>query len=165
MANRFWVGGTGTWDASDTTRSGPQLARAPDPPRQALPDPPRPAPATFPIVVVDGDTVRHRGQVYRLVGFDTAERGDRAQCDAERRLAEKASERLRLLIAGGNADLRRVPCECRPGEEGTPRCNYGRLCGSLTVGGRDVGQILISERLAHPYVCSAGRCPRKQSWC
>lgn len=35
---------------------------------------------------------------------------------------------------------------CLPaGAGGTPNCNYGRLCGSLTIGGRDVGQILIGE--------------------
>jgi hypothetical protein len=28
----------------------------------------------------------------------------------------------------------------------TGRCNYGRLCGSLSIGGRDVGQILIQRR-------------------
>jgi endonuclease YncB( thermonuclease family) len=138
-------------------RWGPQVAHAPDPSRPAV--------TTGEIVVVDGDTVRHQGHLYRLVGFDTPEKGDLARCEGERRLAEKATERLRQLILSGNADLRRVSCECRPGEEGTPRCNYGRLCGSLTAGGRDVGRIRINEGLAHPYVCSTGRCPPKRSWC
>src|SRR4051812_18529595 len=44
-------------------------------------------------------------------------------------------------------------------------CNYGRLCGSLTVGARDAGQILIGEGLAHPYVCGATSCPRRRQWC
>jgi hypothetical protein len=52
----------------------------------------------------------------------------------------------------------------RPGEEGTSRCNYGRVCGVLTVGGREVGQILIAEGLAHPYVCSGTSCPKRQPW-
>jgi hypothetical protein len=34
-----------------------------------------------PIEVIDGDTVRFNGAVYRLVGFDTPERGDKARCD------------------------------------------------------------------------------------
>jgi endonuclease YncB( thermonuclease family) len=84
-------------------------------------------------------------QIDRLVGFDTPERGDSARCEDERWRAEAATTRLRQLIAAGNARLQRVACACRPGEEGTSRCNYGRLCGSLTVGGRDVGQILIGE--------------------
>jgi endonuclease YncB( thermonuclease family) len=32
-----------------------------------------------------------------------------------------------------------------PGTVGTANGNYGRLCGSLFVGGRDVGPVLISE--------------------
>jgi endonuclease YncB( thermonuclease family) len=38
-----------------------------------------------PIEVIDGDTVRFNGAVYRLTGFDTPERGDKARCDDERR--------------------------------------------------------------------------------
>lgn len=118
------------------------------------------------IDVIDGDTVRHEGSTYRLVGFDTPERGDRARCDDERKRAEKATQRLRSLVSTGNPRLTRVACACRPGEEGTSRCNYGRLCGVLTVGGQDAGQILISEGLAHPYVCSGTSCPkRRPSWC
>lgn len=117
------------------------------------------------IFAVDGDTVRHQGQVYRLVGFDAPESGNRARCEDESRRAEKATSRLRELVAGGEVRLQRAACACRPGEEGTSRCNYGRLCGSLTVGGRDVGQILIGEGLARPYVCSGTRCPPRQRWC
>src|SRR5439155_24406799 len=83
-----------------------------------------------PIEVIDGDTVRMNGTPYRLTGFDTPERGDKARCEDERRRAEKATQRLRDLIATGNARLTRVACACQPGEEGTSRCNYGRLCGS-----------------------------------
>jgi hypothetical protein len=28
-----------------------------------------------------------------------------------------------------------------------------------------VSEILIAEGLAHPYVCSLGRCPPRRSWC
>ncbi|MFB9267506.1 thermonuclease family protein [Bradyrhizobium erythrophlei] len=118
------------------------------------------------IEVVDGDTVRAGGYAYRLVGFDTPEKGNLARCDDERQLAYSATDRLRQLTVRGRPSLRRVPCAgCRSGDEGTQRCNYGRLCGILTVDGRDVGQILIGERLAHPYVCGPRGCPPKQSWC
>ena len=117
------------------------------------------------IEVIDGDTVRLNGAVYRLVGFDTPERGDKARCDDERRRAEAATTRLRGLIAGGDARLIRVSCSCRHGQEGTKNCNYGRLCGSLLIGGMDVGGILISVGLAHPYVCGATSCPQRRQWC
>jgi endonuclease YncB( thermonuclease family) len=118
-----------------------------------------------PIEVIDGDTVRFNGAVYRLAGFDTPERGDKARCDDERHRAEAATTRLRALIAGGDARIIRVACSCRPGQEGTRDCNYGRLCGSLLIGGMDIGGILISEGLAHPYVCGATSCPQRRPWC
>lgn len=126
----------------------------------------RPEPRlSSPIEVIDGDTVRHHGLTYRLVGFDTPERGDRSRCDDERSRAEVATRRLRTLIEGGNARLERVACACRPGEEGTKNCNFGRLCGSLTIGGRDAGRILIGEGLARAYVSSGTSCPKRQPWC
>ncbi|WP_256808137.1 thermonuclease family protein [Bradyrhizobium sp. Bra64] len=62
------------------------------------------------IFAVDGDTVRYQGQIYRLVGFDTPERGYKARCEDERQRAEAATSRLRQLIAGGEARLERVAC-------------------------------------------------------
>jgi endonuclease YncB( thermonuclease family) len=123
------------------------------------------APAIGSIEVIDGDTVRSNGVAYRLIGYDTPERGDKARCDDERRRAELATNRLRALVGSGNAQLTRVACSCPPEQEGTRGCNYGRLCGSLTVAGRDVGQILVSEGLAHLYVCAATSCPKRRPWC
>jgi endonuclease YncB( thermonuclease family) len=128
-----------------------------DPSHRSAPSPP--------IEVIDGDTVRFNGEVYRLVGFDTPERGDKARCDDERRRADTATTRLRSLIANGDAHLARVACACRPAQEGTRNCNYGRLCGSLSIGGQDVGQILINEGLAHLYNCGATSCPQRRPWC
>jgi hypothetical protein len=33
------------------------------------------------------------------------------------------------------------------------------------VDGQDVGDVLISENLAHPLVCGKYSCPKRQSWC
>ena len=117
------------------------------------------------ISVVDGDTIRARGRTVRLVGFDAPETGDRARCHGERELAQRATEQLRRLVAGGGIDLRMVPCACAPGTEGTSACNFGRACGYLSVQGRDVGATLISKGLAKPYLCGATSCPPRQLWC
>lgn len=116
------------------------------------------------ITIVDGDTVRSGGAVYRLVGFDTPERGDRASCERERNLAERAKARLHGLVTSGNPTLERADCACRAGAEGTPSCNYGRLCAHLRVSGRDVGEVLIREGLAQRSCRTAG-CPPRRPWC
>lgn len=117
------------------------------------------------ITIVDGDTVRSGGLTYRLVGFDAPERGDRALCDKERELAEKAFARLRALIAGGEPILQRVACACRTGTEGMQTCEAGRACAYLRVSGKDVGEILIREGHARPYICGATSCPPRKPWC
>jgi endonuclease YncB( thermonuclease family) len=116
------------------------------------------------VVVIDGDTIRVAGETFRLVGFDTPETY-RARCLAERELGNRATIRLRQLVADGGLDFERVRCACRPETEGTRRCNHGRSCGVLEVRGRDVGSVLISEGLAHPFICGRTSCPPQPSWC
>jgi hypothetical protein len=64
------------------------------------------------IEVLDGDTIRIAGETFRLVGFDAPETY-RAQCPSERELGNRATFRLRQLVADGGLDLERVPCACR----------------------------------------------------
>jgi endonuclease YncB( thermonuclease family) len=116
------------------------------------------------VEVLDGDTIRIAGETFRLVGFDTPETY-RARCPSERELGNRATFRLRQLVAGGGLDLERVTCSCPTGTEGTRRCNYGRSCGTLTARGRDVGAVLIGEGLARAYVCGRTSCPSRESWC
>jgi endonuclease YncB( thermonuclease family) len=116
------------------------------------------------VEIVDGDTIRVAGEIFRLVGFDAPETY-RAQCPSERELGGRATFRLRQLVAGGGLDLERVACSCRPGTEGTPRCNYGRSCGVLRARGQDVGALLIAEGLARAYVCGRTSCPAREAWC
>jgi endonuclease YncB( thermonuclease family) len=116
------------------------------------------------VQVVDGDTIRAGGLTYRLVGFDTPETRD-AKCPQERALGERAASRLRAIVGGSSLDLTEVRCSCLPGTHGTRFCNHGRRCGVLKANREDVGQLLIRERLARPFVCGKYQCPTRQPWC
>jgi len=103
--------------------------------------------------VTDGDTIRVNGEPSgtRLVGFNTPEKFS-PQCARERDLGNRASARLAEIVSKSSMQLTKVACSCTPGTEGTARCNYGRSCGILRADGRDIGEILISEGLAVPFV-------------
>jgi len=119
------------------------------------------------LTVTDGDTIHISGQskATRLVGFNAPETIN-ARCDRERELGNRATARLKQLVGTSNLQLRMVACSCPPGTEGTESCNYGRSCGSLLVDGRDVGEILMEEGLAVPFICGTYRCPKTQRpWC
>lgn len=108
---------------------------------------------------MDGDTIKvDLTTSVRLVGFNAPETL-RAQTPTELTMGEEATARLEELVRGGDLDLTYVPCACRPGTEGTFKCNYGRKCGILKAKGVDVGATLISEWLAVPYVCGKTKCP------
>ena len=115
---------------------------------------PTPAPVCAPpsaatITVIDGDTVEYCGERWRLMGYDTPEVHG-AKCGYERILGETAAYRLRVLIGGGAVTL----------TSSGRRDRYGRILGTLTAGGRDVGVVLIGEGLAHVY--SGGK---RLGWC
>jgi len=117
--------------------------------------------------VTDGDTVHVVGEAAgtRLVGFNTPEKFS-PECEYERQQGERASARLRELVAHGSVQLTKVACACAPGTQGRAKCNHGRYCGTLTVDGKDVGSILISEGLAVPFVCGRTSCPpTPRPWC
>jgi endonuclease YncB( thermonuclease family) len=115
--------------------------------------------------VIDGDTVRWQGRTVRLIGFDAPETGNRARCASELDRGDRATTRLRELIASSNVTVELVRCACPPAKVGTEACNFGRACGILTVNGRDVGDRLIAEDLARPYHCQQFSCPSRGSWC
>lgn len=118
--------------------------------------------------IIDGDTIAVSGLTanVRLVGFNTPET-HRAKCTAERSLGDKATARLRQLVSSvASVQVRRVACACKPGTEGTRRCNFGRFCGTLLVDGLDVGTTLIVEKLAVPFHCGKTSCPKAPNdWC
>lgn len=118
------------------------------------------------IAVVDGDTIDAGPHRYRLVGFDTPEISTpRRNVPAdERALASLAKERLGELLRSGPLDLTEVACSRPASTIGTKRCNHGRKCGLLTVNGKNVGDTLIAEELAVPFVCGKASCPRMPDW-
>lgn len=121
--------------------------------------------ATF--TITDGDTIKlNDGTRVRLVGFNTPEKFE-PQCSAEAALGNRASSRLKELVAGARTtEVALVRCACKPGTEGTKKCNYGRSCGTLSVDGRDVGQTLIAEGLAVSFICGVTGCPpTPRPWC
>lgn len=102
------------------------------------------------IFAVDGDTLGHGDDRYRLVGFDTPETY-RPQCEAEKALGLKAKARMAELIDTAG----QIKLVIQPGLD-----VHDRFLAVGRVDGRDVGTILISEGLARPY--DGGK---RQSWC
>ena len=118
------------------------------------------------VYVVDGDTIRVGGFSYRLVGFDAPEIGRTADCDREVAKGYEAKAAVVDMVWGGKPlTLERVACSCPPDTEGTMACNYARRCGTLRVGGEDVGTILMREGLAKPYPYRWPHPPPKPKWC
>jgi endonuclease YncB( thermonuclease family) len=109
------------------------------------------------ISVVDGDTIDAHGQRYRMVGYDTPEIATprRKVGPGERGVATIAKERFTELLKSGPLDLVEVPCSCSAKKLRDGTCNHGRKCAILSLNGRNIGDTLIEEELAVPYVCSA----------
>jgi len=117
--------------------------------------------------VTDGDTIHISGEIKgtRLIGFNTPEKFS-PQCDREEKLGHLATARLKELVSTAKISLTKVPCSCRPGTHGTDKCNYGRSCAILKANGRNVGDILVAEGLAAPFVCDSTGCPpTPRPWC
>src|SRR5262249_36796638 len=116
------------------------------------------------VIKADGNTKWAKDQEYRLIGVDTPET-TRGKCPKEIELGTRAAARLIALLDSGPIDLAEVPCSCPPGAQGTRQCNVGRRCGRLSVGGKDVGETLISEGLGVPFHCGPTSCPKLKRWC
>jgi endonuclease YncB( thermonuclease family) len=89
--------------------------------------------------VIDGDSGWLEGRQWRMEGVDAPEIGS-PECSAERQVGERAKQRLSALLGGGfTAD--------RGGSD-----RYGRQLVTFRLAdGRDVGSVLISERLAQKW--------------
>lgn len=97
--------------------------------------------------VVDGDTIWLSGEKIRIENIDTPET-DQAKCPAERAAGERAKRRLHQLVNSGPLYIERSGAD-----------RYGRTLATVSVNGRDVGSVLVSEGLARPW---GGK---RQPWC
>lgn len=88
--------------------------------------------------IVDGDTLWLNGEKIRLEGFDTPE-PQTSICggDQEKALAAQASARLQELLNDNEWTIER---------DGMDRNE--RTLATIRIGGRDVGEWLVEERLA-----------------
>lgn len=88
--------------------------------------------------VVDGDTLWLNGENIRLEGFDTPEPQTQI-CggDQEKELAALASARLMELLNTNTWTVERSGAD-----------RYGRTLATIRIGGRDIGEWLVEERLA-----------------
>jgi endonuclease YncB( thermonuclease family) len=107
------------------------------------------SPCIWGIDVVDGDTIKCHGVLIRLEGIDTAEIRKRT-CDAERELGIRAKTRVAKLL------IRLDALPVKTGSAG----GFGRWQTELSVDGKSVADILISEGLA---VKSSSR--KTHNWC
>ena len=98
--------------------------------------------------IVDGDTLWLSGEKIRLEGFDTPE-VSAPKCSSEKLLGKTATERLAALLNGADWAL------TKSGEKD----RYNRTIGTITIAGRDVGEVLIAEGLARVWK------GHRVSWC
>ena len=109
------------------------------------------------LYVIDGDTFRIRhegapqGEAVRARHFNTAEKGDLAECQEEAAIARQGAVLARRLLPKGSV--------VRLSDLGRDR--YGRLLATITLAdGRDLAALMTGAGVAVPY--EGGR---RQSWC
>ncbi len=112
--------------------------------------------ASTDIYVVDGDTVRHDGELIRLEGFNTPETRF-SECESEREAGYVAKERLRELID----QAANVQLVIRLKRDGDPvRDKYRRLIANLVLDDQNIAEIMVSE--GHAEIYSGGT---RRNWC
>ena len=87
--------------------------------------------------VIDGDTIRWGDERIRILNIDAPETEGRARCNAERRLAARATMTLAEFILGERLQIQR---------NGKDR--FGRTLAIIRVRGADVGEMLIMAGVA-----------------
>jgi endonuclease YncB( thermonuclease family) len=102
---------------------------------------------------IDGDTFTLNGERIRIANIDTPEIHE-AKCDAERRLGIVAKHRLEALVGGVKVTIMRGDPY-----DGRQKDRHGRTLATISVDGRDVGEILVAEGLARKWT------GKRAPWC
>lgn len=111
-------------------------------------------PAIAGVYVIDGDTVDIDGTRIRILQIDTPETF-RSRCETEYRLGLAAKQRLIELLDKG--DVSYTP-------DGLDR--FGRTLAHVYTGNVDVGEVLLKEGHALPYVPGPeAKAKRLARWC
>lgn len=113
------------------------------------------------IRVIDGDTVEFDAPFLpmelkkvlslRVLGVDTPEKGSRAQCDQEARLAERATEYTKRVVFSATKHQVVIKGWDKYG---------GRVIGDILLDGVSLRSLLIKNHYALPY--DGGK---KPNWC
>lgn len=91
--------------------------------------------------VVDGDTIRYRGEKIRIADINTPETYE-AQCASEKALGDRATARMIVLLNEGPFTLEPVDRD---------QDQYGRSLRTITRGGESLGAVLVAEGLAEEW--------------
>ena len=112
------------------------------------------SPALAGVRVIDGDTIDIDGTRIRILSIDTPETF-RSRCENEYLLGLKAKERLTELVGSGEVSY--TP-------DGVDR--FGRTLATVYVGEVDVGEVLLKEVHALPYMPGPeAKAKRLATWC
>ena len=110
--------------------------------------------ATAATRVIDGDTIDLNGMPIRILKIDTPETF-RSRCDNEHALGLKAKERLIELLDGAEVTYRATGYD-----------RWGRVLAYVYADEIDVGQELLDEGLALPYLPGPkDKARRLAVWC
>lgn len=102
------------------------------------------------VTVIDGDTIIVQGEHIRLLGINAPEL--KGKCREEKVRALRARSRLMELIKSSKIDIER---------DGFDR--YRRTLASVSVGGTDLGHVLMREGLARKWVQQYNG--QQEPWC
>jgi endonuclease YncB( thermonuclease family) len=111
-------------------------------------------PALAGVYVIDGDTVDIDGTRIRILQIDTPETF-RSRCENEYQLGLKAKARLTELLASGEVSYTPDKLD-----------RFGRTLATVYAGKVDVGEVLLKEGHALPYVPGPeAKAKRLATWC